>query len=109
MQIQNYSDEILLSIISNIKTESKSQIVKITLNADIPKTCLQIPSKLDFGPIVVKEESTLQFEMINKGHIPINFKWITNNSPLMFEPSQGVITDNKPQTININLSPQKPN
>eukprot|EP01083_Nonionella_stella_P089939 251242_1 len=102
LEIKHYSDQIILSI------EDKQQTIKVSLNADIPATSLQIPSIIDFGFIAVKEAATTQFEMINNGETPIHFKWITTDSPLIFEPTQGVI-DDKSQTINIRYTPPSAN
>ena len=106
-QIQNYSDDIVLSIISpNTTTTTTRKDIKISLTADIPKTCVDIPSEIDFGFIAVKEESILNFEMINHGDIQISYKWITNKSPLIFEPCSGVITSKNTQNITIKYTPK---
>ena len=104
-EIRNYSDELILSLLTNTSTVPTDPII-ISLRADIPKTSLQIPKVIDFGFIAVKEEWHSQFEMVNDGESEIEYQWMTANSPLIFEPDQGVVNGNSSQLVQIRFTPQ---
>jgi len=105
-EIKNYSDELTLSLVSSSSSNPSSNPITISLRADIPKTSLQIPKVIDFGSIAVKEEWRTAFEMVNDGDTDIEFQWMTANSPLTFDPAEGVVDGHSSKSIEIRFTPQ---